>query len=102
MPKKRIALLILLTIVAVANVVVLARLVGPLIVDIVPRAPEGITCQGCESPQVQRALADAAAAGRRQIQGTSGDIHLWALGLLAVNIIAPIVAWRLGRGMGPV
>ena len=102
MPKHTAIVVALLAFALVVNVAVLIRIGGPLFVDYVPRAPEGISCQGCESPQVQTALAQAASAGRAQIQRSGENALWWAAALVVVNIIVPIVAWRLGRGAGTV
>ena len=97
MPKGTNAVVLLVVLALIVNVAVLVRVGGPLFVDYVPLVPEGFTCHGCESPEVQKALAQAAAAGRAQIQGFGKGALWWGAALIAVNVVVPIVVWRLGR-----
>ena len=100
MPKNLIAVVVVLMITFSVNVVGLFRLVGAQSVTYAEVVPKGITCEGCETPQVQAALARAAAAGRGQILGDGEDKFHWLIAVLLTNIVSPLIAWRLGRGKG--
>ena len=102
MPKTVSTLIVVLAVVLVVNVVGLLNIGGALFVTHADAVPKDISCQGCEAPQVQAALARAASAGRAQVQRHGESAVWWAVALVVVNLAAPIIAWRLHHGKGPV
>jgi hypothetical protein len=101
-PKTVSTLIAVLAVVLVVNVVALFNIGGALFVTYADAVPKDISCQGCDAPQVQAALARAASAGRSQIQSRGESALWWAVALIVVNLAAPVIVWRLHRGKGPV
>ena len=95
--RKRSLLIVGLVVIAFAvNVSVLLNIGGRLFVTYAELPPQGIACPACDAPDVQKALARAAAYGRSQIQSGSGETLIWlAVALLLINVAVPLAVWRL-------
>ena len=93
--------LVLALVVLALNVGVIGSALLPLFVTFAQLPVPAVACVGCEDPQVQRALAQAAAIGRSET--ASRIASMWPLWLLLAltNVSAPIIAWRL-RGSSAV
>jgi hypothetical protein len=96
-----IILISLLIVVLVVNAVVLWAAMAPLFVTYAKVPTPPVACGTCSEPQVQRALAEAAAYARGEAASRIADMWPWWLLLVAVNIGAPVAAWRL-RGSSAV
>jgi hypothetical protein len=101
-PKNLIAVLVVLAIALCVNAVGLVRIAGSQFITYAEVVPKEVTCEGCEAPQVQAALARAAAAGRGQVLGDGQAKFYWLIAVLLTNIVSPLVAWRLGRAKSTV
>ena len=89
-------------VVLLANFVVLAATFMPFLVTYADVPPQGITCAQCANPEVQGALARAAAYGRSEILIHVQRVWLWWFLPAAINVVAPFVIWRVARGKGAV
>src|SRR6185312_17367246 len=96
------------TVVAIVSLVVLANIVVvgitflPLLVTYAEVPPTGVACGHCTEPEVQRALARAAAIGRGQILERVQSVWLWWLLPAVLNVAAVLLVWRVARGSSAV
>jgi hypothetical protein len=65
---------------------------SPTFVSYAEMAPSGITCLGCETPDVQWALTRATKRGRDQILSMIEGDRMIILGLAALNVVLLVVA----------
>jgi hypothetical protein len=86
---------VLLVVAVAVNMVAVAVALAPAFVTYAERVP-AIHCESCSSPEVRKALTEAAAVGRAQMAGSihSNSWLLIALGVANIAIVAVLV-WML-------
>ena len=88
---------LLFAIAVIANLAAIAIAVAPGVVTHAELPPSVIACASCTTPEVQSALARAAAIGRTQIQALVQS-NIWllvAVALVNVGVVGALVwMWR--------
>jgi hypothetical protein len=86
---------LLASVVLVVNIGVIAAVLLPSFVTYAKLPVPNVVCGNCANPEVQLALAKAAAIGRSETASRIIDLWPWWLLLVVMNVAAPAVAWRL-------
>ncbi|MDZ4055432.1 MAG: hypothetical protein U1D69_00435 [Polynucleobacter sp.] len=87
---------ILLALVFAFNVALVVVALAPGFVTFAELPPKAIACSVCATPEVQKALAQAASFGRGQIQSMVSS-HAWMLFALALASMVAAVGLFLGH-----
>jgi hypothetical protein len=90
--------IVLIVLAILINTTLALVVLSPTFVTYGDTAPSGVTCLGCETPNVQWALTRAAKRGRDQILAMIEGDRPIILGLAVTNVILLVVAtWSLRR-----
>jgi hypothetical protein len=80
------------------NAALVVVAVSPTFVPYAETAPSGVTCLGCEAPDVQWALTRAAKRGRDEILPMVEGSRMIILGLTSANVLlVAAAAWKSRR-----
>jgi hypothetical protein len=89
---------VLIVLAVLSNAMLALVALSPTFVSFADSAPSGVTCAGCDAPDVQWALTRAAFRGREQILAIIDGNRTIILGLAAMNVILLVVlSWRTLR-----
>ena len=87
--------LLLASVIFVLNIGVIAAALAPSFVTYAKLPVPNVVCGNCANPEVQLALAKAAAIGRNETASRIIELWPWWLLLVVMNVAAPVIAWRL-------